>query len=364
MSPDRIIMTRAEAIRRRKEEEQKQREKLAQKKVAIPVIKPAPQQEHKPAPLPKPVIMGSMGIPAAKAKPRSATISRPTGHMWHGNPGFARSRKYQSLATAPEPSAPVFNAPRALSITISKPKIGFGPRVISFFIVLFCILDLYCMLNYDPFIAHNAEITGNSQISQQEIQNVLGIDNIPAAVLNPAQVQINILAAYPNISSAQVDVNFPGNVVVTVVERTPVAAWQQNGQTVWLDAQGYGFPPHGQVDNLPSIAALGAPPAIAAGMDPAQTIGARPFLSNDMTQLMITLLTNQPKGTQLVFDPQYGIGWNDPQGWKVFFGQSNQNAALKIQVYQSMLAYIQKNNIKPTLISVEYPNAPFYQMAQ
>ena len=354
MSPDRIIMTRAEAIRRRKEEEQKQREKLAQKKVAIPVIKPAPKQEPKPAPLRfakqiEPVIMGSMGIPAAKAKPAPVTTSR-----WH--------RKFEVATTAPEPKAPAFKAPKAPSITISRPKIGFGPRVFSFFLAVFCILDLYCMLNYEPFIAHNAEISGNSQISEQEIQSVLGIDNLPAAILNPAQVQINILAAFPNISSAQVDVNFPGDVVVSVVERTPIAAWQQDGQTVWLDAQGFSFPPHGQVDNLPSIAAQGAPHAIT--VDPTQTIGAHPFLSNDMTQLIITLLTIQPKGAQLIFDPEHGVGWNDPQGWKVFFGQSSQNAAMKIQVYQSMLAYLQKKSIKPTLISVEYPNAPFYQMAQ
>ena len=71
-----------------------------------------------------------------------------------------------------------------------------------------------------------------------------------------------------------------------------------------------------------------------------------------------------PKGAQLIFDPQYGLGWNDPQGWKVFFGNSNDNIALKYQVYQSMLAFLGKKSLKPTLINVEYPNAPFYQMAQ
>ena len=345
MSPDRIITTRAEAIRRRKEEEQKQREKLAQKRVSIPLVKPAP----KPAPLPKPAVRGNMGIPAAKAKPAPAITNR-----WR--------HRFEIATTAPEPKGLAFNAPKAPSVTLSMPRIGFGPRIISFLIAIFCVLDLYCMLNYDPFIAHTAEISGNSQISEQEIQNVLGIANLPAAQLDPNQVQINILAAFPNIASAQVDVNLPSDVVVTVVERTPIAAWQQNGQTTWLDAQGYSFPPHGQVDNLPSITALGAPPVV--DVDQNQAFGARPFLSSGMSQLIASLLISMPKGAQLIFDPQYGIGWNDPQGWKVYFGQSDQNIVLKLQVYQNLVTYLQKKNIKPTIINVEYPNAPYYQLAQ
>ena len=43
---------------------------------------------------------------------------------------------------------------------------------------------------------------------------------------------------------------------------------------------------------------------------------------------------------------------------------ANGDNGLKIKVYQNMLDYLSKKKIKPVLISVEYPNAPFYRVEQ
>ena len=81
MSPDRIITTRAEAIRRRKEEEQKQREKLAQKRISIPAVKPAPKPEPKPAARTVTSMESthkfSMGIPAPKESTHKFSKAKP-----------------------------------------------------------------------------------------------------------------------------------------------------------------------------------------------------------------------------------------------------------------------------------------------
>ena len=341
MSPDRITMTRAEAIRRRKEEEQNRRGKLTLKKVVAP----------KPAPAPKPA-----------SKTRAGKGS--TGINRTGKPAvFNRwSRRYDISMSSPTRRPQVAPKPKTPSISITMPHIAYGPRWISFFMAIFCVVDMYLMLNNDAFIVQNAEISGNKQITSQEIQNVLRIANWPAAYLNPDQIQANILGAFPDISSAHVNINLPNNVVISVEERTPVAAWRQDGQTVWVDALGYAFPPRGQIENLPVITALGAPPA--PYIDPKQTIGARPFLRTEFSQAIVTISSNLPQGATLIFDPQYGLGWKDPQGWKVYFGNSDGDNALKIQVYQNLLDYLKKKNLKPTLISVEYPNAPFYQLEQ
>ena len=159
------------------------------------------------------------------------------------------------------------------------------------------------------------------------------------------------------------EVNLPAEVVVTVSERQPVVAWLQDGQTVWVDAQGYAFPPRGLVEGLVTVTSAGAPP-IPASVNVAQTIGARPFLTPDLSATIVTLSPHVPQGAALIFDPGYGLGWSDPRGWKVYFGHSNGDAGLKFQVYQSMLDYLAQHNIQPTLISVEYPNAPFYRVEQ
>jgi hypothetical protein len=113
------------------------------------------------------------------------------------------------------------------------------------------------------------------------------------------------------------------------------------------------------------INAIGAPPA-PAPLDPgaAPQIGAQAFLSSDLMQAVATLSANVPQGAALVFDPKYGLGWSDPQGWTVYFGHTNGDTKLKLSVYQAMLEYLGKNNLKPVLISVEYPNAPFYRLEQ
>jgi hypothetical protein len=341
MSPDRNTITRAEAIRIRKEEDQKQRDKVTQKNAAKPKPAPAPKAPVKP-----------------KAVWTAATRSLPPTSIRSGQ------RRYNSAVNTPYGHTRSLNAPKAPSFSFTVPHIGYGPRWLSFFIAIFCFVDLYLMLNIDPFIVHDANISGNKRISTQQIQDVLGIANLPAVSLDPAQIQANILAAFPDISIVQVEVKSPNNVVISVDERTPVAAWQHDGQIVWVDAFGYAFPPRGQVDALPTILAAGDPPVSSANLDPVKITAAQPFLPPDISMAIESLSASLPQGAIMVFDPQYGLGWNDPQGWKVYFGHSNGDNALKLQVYQRILDDLSQKNIQPILISVEYPSAPFYRVEQ
>ena len=140
-----------------------------------------------------------------------------------------------------------------------------------------------------------------------------------------------------------------------------MALWSQDGQSVWVDAEGFAFAPRGDAQNLISVIATGAPPT-PAGIDPAQTIGAHRLLSIELVSAITALSPSIPEGASLVFDPQYGLGWNDPKGWKVYFGQSYGDTPLKLQVYQGILTYLGEQNLQPTMISVEYPDAPFYRL--
>jgi len=340
MSPDRTTITRAEAIRRRKEEEQKRREKLTEKNVSKP----------KPVPAPKPINSPKFSWTKIQHKQDPVSTSR-----WQRRYDIAMGAPYGNQGRN-------YNNAKSGSFSLSLPHFSYGPRLLSFLIAIFCAVDIYLMLNIDPFIAHNAEITGNNRVTVQEIQSVLRIENKPAAFLDPIQIENYILATIPDISAAKVEINLPGSVIVSVQERNPVAAWNQDGQTIWIDANGYAFPSRGQVNNLPKITATGSPPSVPVSTD--QHIGPQPFLTADLSKAIQTLLPVLPQNATMIFDPKYGLGWSDPQGWKVYFGNSNGDNALKLKVYQSMLDYLNKNNIQPTMISVEFPNAPFYRVEQ
>jgi len=361
MSTDRITITRAEAIRRRKEEDQKRREKATPKSISR--LKPTPQ----PKPVaPKPPVTSrliSAHKPAARPKAQDALSHSVSASLRSGlsaNTASRLRRRYDIAMTSPHgretgywPQAP----------SISLPKVGLGPRLLSFVIVALCAVGLYYQFSMDPFIVRNASILGNNRVSLDQIAQVLGIANQPAALLNPGQIEYNILENFPDIATADVEIDLPSRVVVTVTEREPVVSWQQDGQAMWVDAQGYAFPPRGDVPGLVTVSSTGAPPA-PANVDPNQTIGARPFLPSDLSAAIVTLSPLVPEGATMIFDPSYGLGWSDPRGWRVYFGHSGGDASLKFQVYQSMLDYLTKNEIQPTLISVEYPDAPFYRVAQ
>lgn len=334
MSPDRITMTRAEAIRRRREEEQKRRDSLTQKRISLP--KPAP------------------------AKPKANQSARQTAPVKTAPAATNRhGRRYDIAMSAPYGRG-VLGAKTAQAPSFSMPHIGFGARWISFILIAVCGLALYFMTSDGLFTVSSASVFGNNRVSAEEISAALGVMGKPSALLSPAQIEYNILAAFPDINGVQVDINLPAEIVVTVSERQPVAAWQQAGQTVWVDAQGYAFPPRGFVEGLVTVSAAGAPPA-PSSVDIKQTVGARPFLSSEMAAGLMVLSPHVPQGSALIYDPRYGLGWTDPRGWQTYFGHSGNDITVKLQVYQAMLDFLTRQGVTPKLISVEYPNAPFYR---
>jgi cell division protein FtsQ len=344
MSPDRTTITRAEAIRRRHDEEQKRRDALTKKRVST--SKPAPAKKAE---------RSAHGAARKPAAPKGMKLVPTNRH----------SRRYDIAMSAPYGragfGAGAAGARRMQSPALTMPQVTYGPRWISLLLTIACVLTLYIMLGMDPFIVRSAEIGGNLRVSAEEISSVLGGMGHPSALLNPAQMEYNILSAFPEISAAHVDVTVPAGVVVTVSERQPVAAWQQDGQVVWVDAQGYAFPPRGLVEGLVTVSAAGAPP-VPANLNISQTFGARLFLTSEMTMALQTLSPQVPQGAALIYDPRYGLGWSDPRGWLVYFGHSNGDMQTKLQVYQSLVDYLAQQNITPSLISVEYPNAPFYRV--
>lgn len=340
MSPDRTTLTRADAIRLRKENNQEKRENRPSKSVARPKPVPTPKATRV-APRSLSRVSTSREAPARSQRRYDIAMSAP----------HSRNNSYRTRGETAKTSR----------IAISLPRLQFGPRWFSFLIAVFCLVDLYLMLNMDPFIVRQATVQGIQRLNVQEIENAMGANNQASSVINPAQLEYNLLASFPEIASARVQINLPASLVVTIKERAPVAIWSQDGQSVWIDAEGFAFAPRGDAQNLISVIATGAPPT-PAGIDPAQTIGAHRLLSRELASAITALSPSIPEGGSLVFDPQYGLGWNDPKGWKVYFGQSYGDTPLKLQVYQGILTYLGEQNLQPTMISVEYPDAPFYRL--
>ena len=89
-----------------------------------------------------------------------------------------------------------------------------------------------------------------------------------------------------------------------------------------------------------------------------------PFISTEMVQALKGLVSHVPPGTPILYENGVGFGWNDPRGWRVHFGTSASDVELKVRVYESMVSSLTQRGIRPALINVVYPTAPFYRMSE
>ena len=234
-----------------------------------------------------------------------------------------------------------------------------GPRWISAGLTLLMGLVLYSMWTANTFIVSNAEVSGNQRLDAAEVSAALGVTGQPIFKAIPSQIESNLRTAFPDLAGVSVQVGFPNHIYVNVVERTPILLWSQGENITWIDSNGVSFMPRGNVPGLIPIASNGNPPKRPG--DPKLSVYDQPFIDPAMVQAIMTLYPQVPAGSPMIYDPNYGMGWQDPHGWSVYFGQNIQDIPMKEKVYQAILDTISKQGIHPTLISVEYLDAPFYK---
>jgi len=272
----------------------------------------------------------------AKAAPSGYAASRP-----------ARAQHYAiSLG---------HTAVRAPALTLPQ----FGPRWVSGLATAALIFLLITLWTSSAFTITGAEVQGNQRLSQSEVSTSLRLLGQPIFKAVPSQIEDSLRSDFPILKQVNVRVAFPNQVIVTVAERTPILAWDQDGQVTWVDADGVAFQPEGQVQGLIQVNASGTPPQ--ATFDPGMPLYDRPFISQETVQAMQALYPFVPSGVSMTYDPVYGLGWQDSHGWSVYFGTTTQDIQMKLRVYQAIVASFTHQGIQPTLISMEYLDAPFYK---
>ena len=245
-------------------------------------------------------------------------------------------------------------------ISISRPHLG--RRLFSFFVVALLGTALYFAFNSPQLQVAQAQVTGNHMLTPAEINTSLNIAGKPAFLLIPSELEKQLRLSYPELLSAKVDVTLPNIVSVQVTERQPVIRWQQGDGYTWVSEDGIAFRPHGDDSALISVVALAAPPTeVNVSTDP---LTPAPFISAEMVQSLKGLAGHVPQGVPILYDTASGFGWNDPRGWRVYFGTSARDVELKMRVYESLVASLTQRGIRPALINVTYPAAPYYRMSE
>ncbi len=303
----------------------------------------------KPAPMSRPAYRpDSLYLPGT---PRPRRDPQPVHRSQQGR-ASSRARRYDiafSLGRA-DVRAP----------GLSLPQIDFSDsRWVSGLLTLFLAAALFLMWNSSMFTVSAADVVGNQRLGVNEINAVLGMIGEPVFKAVPAQIEANLRTAYPDLAAVKVKVKLPNRIVVEVLERTPLLAWYQNNALTWIDANGVAFMPRGEAPGLIAVIANGSP--LGVQNDPDAPLYEQRFINPDMVQVIRLMSAYAPAGIPLLYDPQYGIGWQDPLGWMVYFGHDTRQMDLKLKVYAALVEQLLARGIQPVFINMEYPDAPIYK---
>ncbi len=256
--------------------------------------------------------------------------------------------------------------PNFRAISIPRPR--FGWRFVSFILSAIFGAALYYAFNLPQLRATEAQVTGNQILTPVDVNSVINIAGQPIFLIDASELETRLRLNYPELVSVRASVDLPNLITVHVSERKPAIRWEQFGVYTWVAEDGVAFKPRGEMIGLISVVAESAPPV---GGGEASFVSAQdgplnpaPFISVEMVRTIKGLAGHVPPGMSILYDERMGFGWNDPRGWRVYFGTSANDVELKMRVYESMVNSLTQRGIRPALINVTYPTAPYYRMTQ
>jgi cell division protein FtsQ len=271
-------------------------------------------------------------------------------------PKTGKRRFHIAMPEVPRVNLRAIHLPR---IHFQRPRLGW--RLLSFFLVAVLGAATYFAFNRPELRVTEAQVTGNQILTSGELNSVMGIAGQPVFLLVPSELETRLRLNYPEISAVHVDVSLPNLVTVQLVERKPFIRWEQNGAYTWVAEDGVAYRPRGEMVGLISVVAESAPPVVGGGTDP---LVPTPFITVEMVRALKGLAAHVPPGSVILYDSVNGFGWNDPRGWRAYFGATASDVELKMRVYETMVTSLTERGIRPALINVTYPTAPYYRMSQ
>lgn len=255
------------------------------------------------------------------------------------------------------------------------PRLSFSWRWLSVAVALGMVVLLYMMLNSSTFEVSTINLSGGIRVPSEEVLAVLNVSGGSIIRVKPAQVEEQILATFPDIKSAQVEVSLPDTLNVVIEERIPAILWLENDQELfWIDQDGYTFSVRGEA-NLPiRVYANTTPPYALGYVDPKSVVTEEvieeeeepvkliPPIDPTFVQAVQKLNAIKPADTPMLYDVKNGLGWTDPHGWQVYFGTRTNDFDMKLLEYSHIVDAILDKNLQPVLISMEFLHAPFYRL--
>jgi hypothetical protein len=268
----------------------------------------------------------------------------PTRPAWDVRPRGAATRVHRMV------SIPL--ADPGVEVQFPALTVTFSPRSLAILVAGVACAGMLFLLTGPMFRARVPRIEGVQYLSADSVAEASRLEGSNLFLISPAAVEAEILKRIPSVRSAQVSIDFSGEVRVAVREREPILLWTQKGESYWVDSEGVFFPALTERADLVRVDVQDTGPQIAfdraADIDPEVVIQA--------LELTVAL----PTGTRILYDAQHGLGMADIDGWTAYFGTSGQ-IDRKMDLYRRVVSALAAEGIRPLYVSVENLRQPFYR---
>ena len=195
----------------------------------------------------------------------------------------------------------------------------------------------------------------------EEVFTTAGIAGQHILQVDPVAVQQR-LDESPSLEEAQVTVEWPARVIIVVREREPAIVWEQGENRYWVDLNGHLMLERREIPSLLQVVNEGqeipfqCPGPSCADQD---SITIDPEIVRGAQHLK-TLRSNIDV---LYYDPVRGLSYQDGRGWRAYFGVGA-TMDTRLIVYETLVASLEAQGLKPVFIDVSNPDAPYYLIAQ
>jgi hypothetical protein len=251
------------------------------------------------------------------------------------------------------------------------PQLRLSWRLLSGLIAAATLVLLFMMGASTAFAVDQVNLSGGIRVPAEEISQKIDLQGDSIISVIPSDIENQILEAFPDIKSAEVKVKMPAGIEIVIQERIPALLWLKDEEIVyWIDQDGYSFTVRGEATLPIRVYANSEPPHPSGWVEPALQLGESATENDETPPLVdpafVTTVQKlngiKPAESPMLYNKENGLGWLDPHGWQVYFGDDDENIDMKLLEYAKIVETILDRNLQPILISMEFLHAPYYRL--
>lgn len=235
------------------------------------------------------------------------------------------------------------------------PVIRFGPRLMSALLLAATLYALQHAFTAPGFRVGEATVFGNRIVTIPQARSMAGVGGQSIFEVDP-QDAVRKLTSHPEVAAATVTTRWPNQVEIELTERHPMVEWNDAGRVWWICPDGVAYLQHGTWPGLVQISSEKR--ALNITDDP-----LAPVIPIGVMRAAAVLNAQIPQATQLEYDPDHGLGFEDSRGWAVFFGVDG-DMVLKARIYEALAAVLESSKARVGFVSVEDPATPYYRQTR